>query len=720
MDSFAVTLPEQVRALHGDLARNFRQDGARFEQLWRCLDRNKRARVFLSTASGTTPRVLISPQDTRLEVHKVIPEMNLQEISEDDRLLDLMRYRSKSSLWEQYNSGVGDEPGDAPFIEQSMGLNGLHNTYDNGNTLRYWLNIFSDDEEYIKRIQYPNRMKYEEAQALYSGSATTGTCLPRSTGDLVLRRQHHMLQSLNALFVNIMVVDAAYRRAKAVTAPPIATPTGRAEEAMKLFSDLRIAYLPDEISVQDILGSATQQKESYEDIFYLCRKDASVLYYMVSSWHVARPELVPDHTGQSLSVTTDKFISFSFFDMIHDKVASIATWHYICRLLQLIIDQPDDLILKAIVLQELANVCHMEYRRVRRHLRHSLQLGSCQKHFERVPGGLEDGITLVKVKSKPDTKRDPHTHYLLSLCQENEAAAAMDLVKKIDDLHQTSPATQGGMRQAEFEALSNLATTASFVVDITSVFTLPSKAGKKGQIYKTRLEALTTERNSVKDGMDLSEFVTPMSNLLEKKNAEGAINALDTLVVERTGTKLELLYQDMIEECLVNIHDYHEQQQSKAAQGKIEVPPYVPIIETTSPETQIEQRREKNKKRPPQSSVFHGPTIPTNDSDGEEDIPKFRVRQDTSNTLSVLFTRGEARGSIHWTDFESAMADLGFSVIPKFGSVYTFLPPARTGVQKSLTLHRPHQSRVEGVVLLIFASRLRRVYGWEIGSFEVV
>lgn len=66
------------------------------------------------------------------------------------------------------------------------------------------------------------------------------------------------------------------------------------------------------------------------------------------------------------------------------------------------------------------------------------------------------------------------------------------------------------------------------------------------------------------------------------------------------------------------------------------------------------------------------------------------------------------------------MADLGFSVIEKFGSVYTFLPPARMSVQKSLTFHRPHQSRVEGVVLLIFASRLRRVYGWEMGSFEVV
>ena len=165
MDPFAATLPEKARALHGDLARNFRQDGARFEQLWRCLDKNKRARVFLSTAGGNPPKVLISPQDTRLEIYKIIPGLKLQEISDDNRLLDLMRYRAECSLWEQYNKGVGDKPGDAAFNEQSMKVNSLHNSH-RANPLRYWLNIFSNDEEYIKRIQYPNRMKYEETRAL--------------------------------------------------------------------------------------------------------------------------------------------------------------------------------------------------------------------------------------------------------------------------------------------------------------------------------------------------------------------------------------------------------------------------------------------------------------------------------------------------------------------------------------------------------------------------
>ncbi len=65
------------------------------------------------------------------------------------------------------------------------------------------------------------------------------------------------------------------------------------------------------------------------------------------------------------------------------------------------------------------------------------------------------------------------------------------------------------------------------------------------------------------------------------------------------------------------------------------------------------------------------------------------------------------------------MADLGFSVVPKFGSVYTFLPPESMGVKQSITVHRPHKSRIEGYKLLIFSQRLKRVYGWEEMTFEV-
>ncbi|KAF7908185.1 uncharacterized protein EAF01_003940 [Botrytis porri] len=86
-----------------------------------------------------------------------------------------------------------------------------------------------------------------------------------------------------------------------------------------------------------------------------------------------------------------------------------------------------------------------------------------------------------------------------------------------------------------------------------------------------------------------------------------------------------------------------------------------------------------------------------------------------------MFSKSEARGSVSWISFETAMVDLGFSVIPKFGSVYTFSPAAKdVGREKSITFHRPHKSEIEGWKLVMFASRLKRIYGWNEQSFKVI
>jgi len=94
------------------------------------------------------------------------------------------------------------------------------------------------------------------------------------------------------------------------------------------------------------------------------------------------------------------------------------------------------------------------------------------------------------------------------------------------------------------------------------------------------------------------------------------------------------------------------------------------------------------------------------------------VRPSTAEVFSTLFDKKQSRGSVNWVNFEAAMADLGFSFMPKFGSVYTFLPPKSMGT-KSVTVHRPHKSRIEGYSLLIVSRRLKRVYGWGDKTFTV-
>lgn len=103
---------------------------------------------------------------------------------------------------------------------------------------------------------------------------------------------------------------------------------------------------------------------------------------------------------------------------------------------------------------------------------------------------------------------------------------------------------------------------------------------------------------------------------------------------------------------------------------------------------------------------------------GSPPVTVLRAKRDTVSLFSTLFSRSEARGSVKWAAFTAAMTNLNFSVLPRFGSVFTFYPPAEMSVQQPITLHRPHHNRIEGRVLLNFASRLGRKYGWGEQTFE--
>jgi hypothetical protein len=88
------------------------------------------------------------------------------------------------------------------------------------------------------------------------------------------------------------------------------------------------------------------------------------------------------------------------------------------------------------------------------------------------------------------------------------------------------------------------------------------------------------------------------------------------------------------------------------------------------------------------------------------------VSASAADVFSALFDKTQSRGEVSWAGFVTAMTGLGFSVLPKFGSVYTFLPPASMRLKQSLTVHRPHKSHMDKYRLLILSRRLTRKYGW--------
>lgn len=336
------------------------------------------------------------------------------------------------------------------------------------------------------------------------------------------------------------------------------------------------------------------------------------------------------------------------------------------------------------------------------------------------------GNARVAMKGNPDdlTRTNPQLHYMLRLCQpETTAPKAVDWITKLGNLRQAHPMERDKLEEREVDSLCDLAVIIGFVKDLSPAISMPFLSHKKGQVFVSRYRELEAELNQLRDQVDLRDFAVPIDNLLEPGMSDGALNVLDQFIIETSGTKMGFMYQDLVEDCLSELQNQYQQAKAKLEQKDKTTPPPpfpAPTFSQPPPAERVEERRQKEKTRPPHSSAYE--IAPH----AEKEVPApsppsqtFRVGSSTAEVFSTLFNKSQSRGSVPWSAFEAAMADLGFSVVPKFGSVYTFLPPDTVAVKKSLTLHRPHKSRIEGYVLPIFAQRLNRVYGWGDGTFEV-
>ncbi|KAF4628592.1 hypothetical protein G7Y89_g9563 [Cudoniella acicularis] len=386
--------------------------------------------------------------------------------------------------------------------------------------------------------------------------------------------------------------------------------------------------------------------------------------------------------------------------MIHNAIIDTTIWDYICHLIQLLVDSANAQIYSTIILQELSNVCQLEYRWVQQVFKRHVQTGSGSKCFKRIEGIYDNGIARVSLKGKPEllTRENPQVHYMLRLCQaETDASSTITWIKKLDDFHRAHPSEREEMQEREYESFGDLAKWTNFV------------SGSK---------QLATELDPLKQEVDLTNFAIPIDNLKEPGMADGALNTLDQFIVDKTGAKMGSLYQDFIESCITNLQERFQQQKAKSE--KHAATPLPAIIKTPSLEVRVQQRRQKEKTRPAHLCIYDiAPTakvLPRPET--MEKALVFKAKQDIFDTFSTLFSKSDSRGSISWVAFEAAMADLKFSVMPKFGSVFIFFPPKDMGVDSS-TVHRPHMSRIEGHLLLSFASRLKRAYGWGENSFEV-
>lgn len=703
--------PELIKELQRDLARKYQLHGPKIEGIWHSLGKVQRERVM--SAGAAEGQMLKSPIDRSLgDVFKFIPDWNLRDIAnpDSDYLLDCLKHRATKSLSEQYIEGVSGGPGDAAVILRSMQVHGLKHV----EPFHYSFTLFMDEEQYGQSFTVSDREKYKETMAALKVGVDAGLIVPQSTGELILERQSILLTSMNIVIQDILevgsTVEAKGRSKKSEKA---------AHEAM---SKLTIDQKPEKLSLEDLAALSLDQKSALEDYVLLCRTEPEFLAHAVNAWFFSRPELVADEKGRRLPLITDKYINIVFFEMIHNAVVGAAVWGYIHQLLQALVTGPNDRTYKSAFLQELANVCHFEYQREQRLFKRHVQMASGDKHFKRVSGVYDNGTARVTMKTKPDTltRTDPQLHYILRLCQtDTNVSKAVDWIRKLDDFHKAHPTEQEIMGESEFDAFGDLAVTTNFVQCLSTSLPMPPMNPKKGQTYISRLKALGCELDPLKSEVDLSAFAVPIDNLMEPGMAQGALTTLDEFISNKTGADIGFLYQDLNEECLSDLQNQAQQQKEKNEQiAQAELASSV--SEAPSREIQIEQRKEKTKTRPPHSSVYSiAPTAaPPTEAKSAAPSQAFKVKQSSLEVFSTLFSNPKPRSSITWAAFQAAMTHMKFSVVPKTGSIYTFSPPKGFKIQKSITLHRPHNSRIEGWRLLYLASRLKRKYGWDEKSFE--
>jgi hypothetical protein len=650
----------------------------------------------------------------------MIPEMNLQDIagSDPEFLLNMLKYRATLPLWDQYVFGVDGAPGDRDFILDSIRATGLHHAK-------------SFPYGYSKKM---NQSRYADNMVNLQAAVRAGFCLPRSSGELVLQRQLYTIRALNVLIEDILDLGSTTRVTTKASKKP-------AEAATSALEKLSIAPKQGQVSPQGVFYSAMDQKSALEGYLDLMRTEPAFLAFEVNRWFFSRAEQVPDELGRILPLHTDKYITIAFCEVIHNAIIGTATWDYICRLMQGLMDHPKDKVYQGIVLQELANVCNFEYRRVQRLFKRYLSTRHGAKHFRRVNKVYDNGLMRVTMKTKPQDieREDPQLSWMLRLCQnETDVRKAATWIKKIDELHRSQPATRENMDEKEFELYGDLAVTANFVQHLSAAFTLPSVTPKKGQLYIAKEMELFTKLDALKHEIDLAKYVIPFDNLKEPYMADDALTTLDHFIREMTGLSAASQFESLIEDSISAVEDEYQRQKAEVAKTETSAVT-TPAPEPTTVEDKRRQHKEKEKTRTTQTSIY---TIYPPEPPGEEDLvpsgPVFKVRPSTLRTFTSLFDKSSSQGrsSITWNDFQAAMVDLKFSVVPKFGSVYTF-EPAKGGedtetrpergtkegetdgeLKRSITLHRPHGSRIEGHKLLLIAGRLRRVYGWVVGSFE--
>ena len=517
-----------VQILHRDLASRYRQHASKVENLWRSFDTRRRIECL---KAGAAEMVVLkdSSNESMGRVNLIIPEWNSHEVAESgpDFLLSLLKYRATTSLFEQYIGVIDGSNGDHTFIDKMIRNEGLSHV----ESFKDCCTFFFDDEDYGESFKIePN---HPEILTNLKPAIQACTCIPQSTGELVLQRQIHLLQSLVIIIENIL--DKPLEEGNSIERPK------RCEIAEKATVSKSINPSQTKLGFQHLIASARdQQSLSDEYLSLLCTEPAALTYAVNISFY-SRPELVPDEKGRRLPAHTDRYISAAFFEVMQAVNQNTATWKYVCCLLDILASSATEKLLRASILQELSNICYMEYSRKQALFKRHVQSGIGSKWFQRISNTYEDnGNTRVKMKGKPEvhTRDDPQLHYILRLCQPSvDASLAIEWLRKLGNLHEAHETEREKLQEREADSLCDLVDVVGFIEDLSGVLRVPRPSRQKGQLFISRSRELESKLSQLRTEIDLGDYVVPINNLMETQVFGDALKAFENFMVEKTCQK---------------------------------------------------------------------------------------------------------------------------------------------------------------------------------------
>ncbi|PHH82871.1 hypothetical protein CDD82_4509 [Ophiocordyceps australis] len=701
---------EALRELHSDLSRKYKIHKTAIERIWRSLDGPQRAKCFKAGAADGV--VLQHPADTSMgNVYKIMPEMNLRDIAKpgSDFLLRLLKHRATLPLSEQYCTGVDGDLGDHGLIAKMMTEKGLRHVDD----YKDCYTMFYDDKIYGESVKLVSHRA--ESLAGLAPAIRAQVVVPQSMGELILQRQIYIIQGLNIFIEDILEAGSENRNQR----PAPKKPANPASQALPRLTSIKGQPKP---TILDISTNANEQRLSLEDYLDLMLTEPLVLTQVVNIRFFSQPELVADEKGRRLPVHTDKHISPVLYEAMQDAIRGVSIWSYINFLLKHLQNPVLDKAYRMIVQQELVNAYHIEYARSQSNLKRFVQIDSGNKWFKRISnarGKTGDARVTLKGNVQDLFGVDTQLYYILRLCQpETSPAKAIEWIGKLSDLHRNHPDEQEKLGSTETDALGDLAVILAFIQDVTSMTSLPPFSRKTGQILADNLQKLDLQVTQLQANVDLGDFVIPIDHLLEDGMASGALTAMDEYLCNTLGTTMRAAYQNMISECTAELAKRYQQVKARIDQNDAKPPPFSSTTELATPPTQPRHVKEKTRGVEPAMVMYTTDASTPMAINDDAHPPTLQVNSTIARVFRTIFRKSEARGSVTWDAFEAAMASLGFSVIPKCGSIFTFLPPSTMSVKKSITIHRPHKSQIEGYRLLLIGKRLGRIYGWNDETFQ--